>query len=158
MLRNLGVLALFVLLPLAVGFASGMSTVEGVRTWYQEIAKPAWTPPDGVFGPVWTALYISMGIAAYLAWRRGPAGPSRRRALTLFVLQLVLNGLWSVLFFGLRSPGLAFAEILVLLALIALTVRAFYARARPAGWLMTPYLAWVAFAAVLNFTIWRMNP
>ncbi|MDX1644947.1 MAG: TspO/MBR family protein [Thermoanaerobaculia bacterium] len=154
---RLGLLALFVSGPLVVGFLSGSATARGVGTWYRELAKPAWTPPDWLFGPVWTILYVLMGVAAYLAWSRGPAGRERRRAMGLFAAQLALNGLWSVLFFGLQSPGLALVEILLLLVLIGATARAFYQRSLLAGRLFVPYSIWVGFAAMLNFAIWQMN-
>lgn len=123
--------------------------------WYATLRKPAWNPPSWVFGPVWTTLYILMGVAAWLVWDRHRR--AARAALTLFVVQLVFNAAWSWLFFGLRSPGLAFAEIVVLWALILATTIAFW-RLRPtAGALLLPYLAWVTFAAVLNATLWQLN-
>jgi benzodiazapine receptor len=156
--RDWGMLGLCILAPLAIGFVSGMSTADGVRTWYQDIAKPSFNPPDWVFGPVWTTLYVSMGVAAFLVWRSGADRPTGRSALAWFAAQLIANGLWSIIFFGLRNPGLAFAEILVLLAMIVVTTRLFWARSRTAGALMLPYLAWVSFASVLNLSIWRLNP
>ena len=155
--RRWGALALFVLAPLAVGFVSGMSTADGVRTWYQDIAKPSFNPPDRVFGPVWTTLYISMGVAAFLVWRSGPGQSEVRRALAWFVAQLIANGAWSLIFFGMRNPGLAFVEIVVLLGMIIVTTRLFWLRSRVAGALMLPYVAWVSFATILNFSIWRLN-
>jgi tryptophan-rich sensory protein len=124
--------------------------------WYDSLVKPAWTPPGVVFGPVWTVLYILMGAAAWLVWRRaGFSGATF--PLSLFIAQLVLNTLWSYLFFGLKNPGLAFVEIVVLWAAI-LTVLAGFWRVRPlAGVLLVPYLAWVTFAAGLNLQIWRLN-
>ncbi|MDX1393462.1 MAG: TspO/MBR family protein [Gemmatimonadota bacterium] len=155
--RNWGALALFVLAPLAVGFVSGTSTADGVRTWYQEIARPSFTPPDRVFGPVWTALYITMGVAAFLVWRTGPAQSGVRLAIAWFAAQLIANGAWSLIFFGMRNPGLAFVEIVVLLGMIIVTTRLFWLRSRVAGALMLPYVAWVSFATILNFSIWRLN-
>lgn len=143
--------------PLLVGALSGMATVEGVETWYRTIEKPPFTPPDAVFGPVWTALYLAMGVAAFLVWRSDGDRTAVRSALWLFGVQLVANGSWSILFFGMRSPGLAFLEILVLLALIAATIVRFAGLSRAAARLMAPYLAWVLFAAVLNLSIWRLN-
>jgi translocator protein len=125
--------------------------------WYQALAKPAWNPPSWVFGPVWTALYAMMGVAAWMVWReRGFAGA--RLALGLFLAQLGLNALWSWLFFGLRRPGLALAEIVALWLLIAATIAAFRPVRRAAALLLAPYLAWVTFAAALNYTLWRLNP
>lgn len=124
--------------------------------WYAQLDKPPWNPPGWVFGPVWTVLYVLMGIAAWLVWKeRGFAGAPI--ALGLFLLQLLLNVAWTGIFFGLEEPGLAFGEILVLWALILATLIAFW-RVRPAaGALLVPYVAWVSFAAVLNYTLWRMN-
>jgi tryptophan-rich sensory protein len=124
--------------------------------WYAQIAKPSWTPPGYLFGPVWSALYLSMGVAAWLVWKR--AGLSGARlALTLFVVQLVLNGIWSWLFFGMQRPGLAFADILVLWSMIFATMLTFWRVSSTAGILFLPYLAWVTFAALLNYSIWQLN-
>lgn len=124
--------------------------------WYTQLQKPSWTPPGYLFGPVWSALYLSMGIAAWLVWQRVGI-PGGRRALILFVGQLVLNGLWSWLFFGLHQPGLAFAEILVLWGTILATMLAFWRVSSTAGILFVPYLIWVSFAAILNFSLWQLN-
>jgi len=124
--------------------------------WYAELAKPTWNPPSWVFGPVWTALYIMMAVAAWLVWREG-GWKAQRGPLTLYLVQWALNALWTPLFFGLQRPGPAFAEILVLLIAIVMTVMAFWRVRRAAGWLLLRYAAWATFATVLNFTIWRMN-
>jgi translocator protein len=124
--------------------------------WYAQIQKPSWTPPGYLFGPVWSILYLSMGVAAWLVWRR--AGFSGARlALTLFVVQLTLNGMWSWIFFGMQRPGLAFAEILVLWSTILMTMIAFWRVNSISGVLFIPYLAWVSFAALLNYSIWQLN-
>jgi benzodiazapine receptor len=124
--------------------------------WYAQLQKPSWTPPGYLFGPVWSVLYLSMGVAAWLVWRR--AGFSGARlALTLFVVQLVLNGMWSWIFFGMQRPGLAFAEILVLWLMILATMLAFWRVSSTAGMLFLPYLAWVSFATFLNYSIWQLN-
>lgn len=125
--------------------------------FYASLAQPDWAPPASVFGPVWTALYALMAIAAWLAWREG--GFARNRAaLTLFVVQLVVNALWSWLFFAWHRGALAFVDIVLLWVLIVATIAASW-RIRPlAGALLLPYLAWVSFAAALNFAVWRMNP
>jgi benzodiazapine receptor len=143
--------------PLLVGGLSGLATARSVTTWYPTLAKPPFNPPAWVFGPAWTLLYLMMGVALYLVWREGWQRPDVRAAMLLFAAQLVLNGLWSVLFFGLRSPALAFAEILVLWAAIGATAAAFRSIAPAAALLMLPYLAWVSFAAVLNGSIWWLN-
>ena len=124
--------------------------------WYQNLQQPSFTPPDWLFGPVWTVLYVCMGLAAWFVWReRVTAHVSV--ALTLFVLQLLLNAAWPPIFFGCRNPGLAFAEIVALWIAIVATVSSFFRISAPAGWLMVPYLVWVTFAAGLNGFIWRMN-
>ncbi len=134
----------------ALGFAANSGG------WYSTLSKPAWNPPAWLFGPVWTFLYAAMAVAAWLVWRRG-GWCAQRRPLVLFLVQLALNALWTPLFFGLHRPDLAFAEIVLLWLAIVATVRAF-ARVRPAAaWLLAPYLAWVSFASVLNFAIWRLN-
>jgi len=144
----------------AVCFAAagigGIFTAPSVRTWYQEIAKPPWTPPEWVFGPVWTVLYALMGISLWLVWRSG-GWSNARVAIALFGAQLLLNAAWSMIFFGARSPGLAFAEILLLLCAILATMVAFWPHSRLACVLLAPYAAWSSFAAYLNLTIWRMN-
>lgn len=124
--------------------------------WYAELNKPSWNPPSWVFGPAWTLLYFLMATAAWLVWREG-GWKTQRLALGLFLGQWVLNALWTPLFFGMHLMGLAFAEIVLLWIMIALTLGAFWKVKPAAGVLMLPYLAWVTFASTLNFTIWRMN-
>ena len=124
--------------------------------WYAQLKKPAWNPPGWIFGPVWTALYTMMAVAAWLVWRRG-GWAVQRKALAWFLVQLVLNALWSPLFFGWKNPDLAFAEIVLLWVAIFGTLLAFWKAHRAAGALLLPYLAWVSFAAVLNFTLWQLN-
>jgi translocator protein len=148
------VLAGFVLLCLVTGFIGGAATSSAIADWYRGIAKPSWTPPDGVFAPVWTALYIMMAVAAWRVWL---TGDRVKPALALFFVQLALNLGWSLVFFGLRAPGLALIEIGFLWLAIAATMLAFFGRDSWAGLLFVPYLAWVSFAAALNFAIWRMN-
>ena len=132
-------------------------TGPAVSTWYQEIRKPAFSPPQWLFGPVWTALYAMMAVAVWLVWKKGDAA-GRNAALALFGAQLALNAAWSPIFFGLRSFGGAFADIVALWLAIVATLVAFLRVSAPAGLLLVPYLAWVSFAAVLNFGIWRLNP
>jgi benzodiazapine receptor len=127
------------------------------KSFYSQLAQPNWAPPPGIFGPVWTALYALMGIAAWLVWRSGGFRPNKQ-ALTLFLLQLALNALWSWLFFAWHSGVLALADILVLWILIVATLVSFW-RVRPiAGVLLFPYLLWVSFAFALNFSLWQLNP
>lgn len=145
---------------LAVAFAAaGVGAVASVQaaSFYSQLVRPDWAPPPGVFGPVWSALYALMGISAWLVWREPKEG-GHPRALTLFVVQLAVNALWSWLFFGWHLGAAAFADVLLLLALIAATIAAFW-RVRPlAGMLLLPYLAWVAFASALTWSVWQRNP
>jgi benzodiazapine receptor len=148
------VLAGLLLLCLGVGSLGGFASASSIDDWYRTLAKPSWNPPDWVFGPVWTVLYIMVAIAAWLVWKtRDRIGP----ATVLFFVQLVLNLAWSFLFFGARSPGLALVEIVFLWLSVLFTMLAFFGRQTTAGWLFVPYLAWVSFAAILNFAIWSMN-
>ncbi len=148
------VLAGLMLLCLAVGSIGGFASASSVDSWYRTLAKPGWNPPDWLFGPVWTVLYIMMAIAAWLVWKtKDRIGP----AMTLFFAQLALNLAWSFLFFGARSPGLALIEIVFLWLSVLLTMLSFFGRSTAAGLLFVRYLAWVSFAAVLNLAIWMMN-
>ena len=141
----------------AVAGTIGAIASLGAPEFYASLTRPSWAPPAGVFGPVWTFLYMAMGVAAWLVWRE--RGWSRARgALGLFVLQLGFNTLWSWLFFGWHWGALAFADILVLLALIVATIIAFGRIRRLAAWLLAPYLAWVTFATLLNYSVWQLNP
>lgn len=146
---------LIVLCFAAAGIGAAVTSTS-VGGWYQALAKPAWTPPDWIFGPVWTALYLLMAHSAWLLCRRWPIR-SLAAELGLFGGQLLLNVCWSVVFFGMRSPGLAFAVIVVLWLSIAATALSFSDKSRIAAMMFAPYLAWTSFAALLNFAIWRMN-
>jgi len=148
------VLGGLVLLCLAVGGIGGAASSAAIDGWYRMIAKPSWTPPDWVFGPVWTVLYIMMAVAAWLVWK---TGDRVRPAMVLFFLQLALNLAWTFLFFNAQSPGLALVEIVFLWLSVAATMLAFFGRHVTAGWLFVPYLAWVSFAGILNAAIWMMN-
>ena len=141
---------------LAAGGLGAIATTPEIDAWYQTIEKPSWNPPSFVFGPVWTILYVLMAIAAWLVWQRDGFAKAKV-PLTLFAIQLLLNVAWSWIFFHFHQPGWAFVEILVLWLAIVATMVAFFKKTALAGWLMGPYLAWVSFAAVLNFTIWRLN-
>jgi translocator protein len=124
--------------------------------WYVQLEKPSWTPPGYLFGPVWTFLYLSMGVAAWLVWKRAGFAAANV-ALILFIIQLILNGIWSWLFFGLHRPDLALVDIIMLWFLILATGIAFWSQGVFAGLLMVPYYLWVSFASVLNFFIWKLN-
>jgi benzodiazapine receptor len=141
----------------AAGLLGALATTPSIGGWYTGLAKPSFSPPNWIFGPVWTTLYLLMGVALFLVWRLGGKTPGVKTALALFAVQLALNTLWSVLFFGLHRPALAFFEIMVLWVLILLTMLKFFSLSRPAGWLLFPYLLWVSFASVLNFFLWRLN-
>jgi translocator protein len=148
------VLAGFIILCLGVGGVSGVLTASAVVDWFPTLNKPFFNPPSWIFAPVWTTLYIMMAVAAWRVWL---TGPSSKPALNLFFIQLVLNFLWSLFFFGLHSPALALIDIIAMWIMIVLTTRAFFKIARPAGWLFVPYLAWVSFATILNASIWWLN-
>lgn len=142
---------------LLIGALSGFATQSSVNTWYPDLAKPAFTPPNWLFAPVWTLLYLLMGIAAGLVWARGLHHSWVKTALYYFGFQLLVNGSWSLVFFGLQNPSVALGVIVVLLVLIALTIRSFRVVSRPAAWLMVPYLLWVLFASLLNLRIVQLN-
>ncbi len=153
--RIRSVLALAGWLALCFGAATfGALFMPG--EWYAQLRKPSWNPPSWLFGPVWTALYFMMASAAWLVWRRGGFA-ANLRPLSLFLAQLVFNALWSWLFFGLKNPALAFVDIVCLWLGILMTLLSFWSVHRTAALLLVPYLAWVSFAAVLNWTLWQMN-
>ena len=131
---------------------AGMFSLPGV--WYVALDKPSWNPPPWIFGPVWTALYLTMAVAAWLVWRR----LGWCRALCIYLAQLLLNAAWTPVFFGAREIGWAFGVIIALWVAILFTVVTFLRVSKAAGWMLVPYLTWVSFAAFLNFTLWRMNP
>ncbi|MBL8658681.1 MAG: tryptophan-rich sensory protein [Rhodospirillales bacterium] len=150
-----GLLA-FLTVCFAVAGVGGAVTAGSVDTWYRTLDKASFTPPDWVFGPAWSILYAAMAVAAWRIWRR--TGLARgRTALTLFAIQLLLNGLWSILFFGAHRPGAALADIVLLWFAILATTLAFWRIDRVAGVLFLPYLLWVGYAAVLNLAIWLRN-
>ena len=140
----------------AAGGIGGLATTQGLDAWYETLDKPTWNPPNWVFAPVWTTLYGLMGTAVWLVWRGG-VWNEVKSAVVLFTVQLVLNGLWSILFFGLQNPGGALIEIVALWLAIVATTMLFFRSSMIAGGLMMPYLLWVSFASFLNFTIWNLN-
>ena len=149
-------LIFLVLVCFAVAGIGSTTTMPSIADWYAGLRKPAWTPPSWLFGPVWTVLYLSMAVAAWLVWRRfgfsGAAVP-----LAVFGLQLGLNLAWSLIFFGWNNIGLALVDIVLLWLAIVATIFSFRHVSVLAGWLLVPYLIWVTFAAALNFSIWSMN-
>lgn len=153
--QALGLLA-WLALSLLAGGLGAVASVDAA-SFYAQLNQPAWAPPAGVFGPVWSVLYVLMAIAAWLVWREAGT-PARGMALGVFVLQLAVNALWSWLFFAWHLGAWAFADVLLLLALIGVTI-VLFRRVRPlAAWLLLPYLAWVAFASALTWSVWRANP
>ena len=159
--RNWWALLGWITLAALAGAIGGIAS-RNAAAFYGALAKPTWAPPGWLFGPVWSALYVLMGVAAWLVWRAQPATSaeraSRRRGLTLFVGQLGLNALWTWLFFAWRRGGLAFAEIVVLAVLVAATAALFWRVRRLAGALLLPYLGWVLFATALTWAVWQRNP
>ena len=149
------ILALSGWLLLCFGAAS-LGALFGPGEWYASLQKPSWNPPGWIFGPVWSALYVMMAVAAWFVWQRGGFS-NQRQPLVIFLVQLALNAGWTPLFFGLHSPGLAFAEIVLLWLAIAATMVVFRPVSRTAMLLLVPYLAWVSFAAALNFALWKLN-
>lgn len=149
-------LVVFVAICFSAGFIGSFFTAASLSDWYASLNKPLFNPPNWVFAPVWSTLYLLIGISGWLVWRR--RGENRvALVLSLFSLQLLLNAFWSVIFFGLREPGWAALEIVLLWAAIALYAVAAWRVSKAASLLMLPYLAWVGFAAVLNFSIWLLN-
>ena len=146
----------FVALCEGAGVIGSLFTAPASGGWYAVLAKPNIAPPNWVFAPVWTTLFALMGVAAFLVWRKRKTVGSKS-ASGLFVLQLALNVLWSIVFFGLHNPGGALAEIICLWLAIAATIAAFAQISKSAAWLMAPYLAWVSFAAYLNYLLWVLN-
>jgi len=140
------------------GIIGSIFTGRSLSTWYAALRKPAFSPPNSLFAPVWTTLFLLMGIAAYLVWVKDGSNPKVRLALGTFLVQLILNIFWSYLFFGLQNPLAAFIEIIFLWLAILATIVVFWRVSRTAAWLLVPYLLWVSFAAVLNFSIVQLNP
>jgi len=148
-------LTLSIILCLSAGFLGSFFTITSVGSWYSEINKPFFNPPNWIFGPVWTTLYILMGISLYLIWTN--KNKKKETAIKLFFTQLILNSLWSILFFGLQSPLLAFIEIIILWVAILLTIMKFHKISKTSAYLLVPYLLWVSFASILNLSIYLLN-
>ena len=146
-----------ILIPFLVGGIAGFFTTAGVNGWYAVANKPFFNPPNWLFAPVWTALYIMMGIALYLVWKTETTNAVKQTALILFGVQLALNFLWSFIFFYAKQPGWAFADIIAMWIVILLTIIWFGKISTTAAWLLVPYIFWVSFASLLNFYIWKHN-
>lgn len=154
-LKSLLVLLGLVLVSLSAGFLGTIFTISNIPSWYAGLNKPFFTPPNYLFGPVWTFLYFSMGLAAWLAWLKKV--PAVKSALTLFFIQLALNAIWTPLFFGLHWLLIAYIEIIVLWIFIIWTMIRFWRLDRTAGMLLVPYLLWVSYASFLNLALWWLN-
>jgi tryptophan-rich sensory protein len=150
-------LVISIAIPLAAGAVSGFFTTPEIATWYQTIRKPEWQPPNWLFGPVWTTLYVMMGIAFYLIWKSDADPTKKRLAIILWSIQLVLNFFWSFVFFKQHQIDWALGEIAVLWLFILLTILAFTRISKAAAWLLVPYISWVSFASILTYTIYRLN-
>ena len=158
MKKRIVYIAISVAVCLLIGFLSSIATQSSVNDWYVTLNKPGFTPPNALFAPVWTTLYILMGISAGIVWSKGYHHIWVKTALYHFVFQLLFNALWSIVFFGLKNPLLGLVVILILLTLIMLTIRWFRVISKSAALLLVPYLLWVAFASALNYKIWELNP
>ncbi len=161
-INNIFKLVLTVGVSLLAGFVGSIFTTPHIPTWYAGLVKPALNPPAWIFGPVWTTLYILMGVAAFLVWSSYAKATEDKKkgirvALILFGIQLVLNTFWSIIFFGIHSPGGALIEIVFLWLAILATIIAFAKISKPAARLLVPYILWVSFAAYLNYSIWILN-
>ena len=154
--KRIVMLLLFIFVCQLAGAVGSLFTSPAIGTWYATINKPCFTPPNWLFAPVWVTLFTLIGISAFLVWEKG-GDSERSKAMAIFVIQLILNALWSIFFFGLRAPGAAFAEIIVLWIVIAIMMVKFNRVDTRAAWLLTPYIFWVTVAAALNYGIWILN-
>ena len=147
-----------VLIPVGIGAISGLFTASNVKTWFVTVAKPSFNPPGWLFAPVWTTLYIMMGIAFFLVWKNETIQKSiKQKAIILFAIQMVLNFLWSFIFFQQHEIGWALVDIILLWIFILLSIFSFAPISKTAAWLLVPYISWVSFATILNFAIWQLN-
>jgi benzodiazapine receptor len=140
------------------GLLGSLVTTPAIPTWYETLNKPFFTPPKWIFGPVWTGLYILMGISLFMVWQKRADYPRPKMALVFFFVQLILNALWSIAFFGLRSPLLGLIDIVLLWIAILLTIKSFFKILKMAALLLLPYILWVSFAVLLNSSLWILNP
>jgi tryptophan-rich sensory protein len=150
-------LAACVIICVLPGFVGAMINVKAIPAWYAFIERPSFAPPNWVFAPVWTALYVMMGVSLFLVWRRGTETPGVKDALKIFVVQLILNGIWTPVFFGLRSPLAGLFIIVLMWIAILITIIKFFPISRTAAVLLIPYLAWVSFATALNVGFYWLN-
>jgi tryptophan-rich sensory protein len=155
--KQLTYIAISVTVCLTIGFLSSFATQSSVNDWYLELNKPSFNPPNWIFAPVWTVLYIMMGVAAGIVWAKGFYHIWVKTALYHFGIQLLFNALWSIIFFGFKNPFAALLVILALLVLIIFTIKWFKVVSNTAALLLIPYLLWVCFATALNYKIWELN-
>ncbi len=155
-MKNIGKLVVSLALPFAAGAIGSYFTIPAIASWYQTLNKPSFSPPNFLFGPVWTVLYVLMGVSFYLAWISSRV-KNKKAGIKLFLIQLFLNASWSIVFFGLKNPVLAFINIIALWIAIFLTIRAFSIISKTAGYLLYPYIVWVSFATALNLAIVLLN-
>ena len=156
-MKKAGKLMCSVCLCLLTGFLGSFATMDSVKAWYVNLSRPSFTPPDWAFGVVWPILYVMMGVSAFLIWGKGLDKREVRTAMGLFILQLVLNGLWTPIFFGLHMIGFALVDIVLLWAAILITILAFRRISKTAAYLLVPYILWVSFAVALNGALWLLN-
>jgi len=156
-IKEIPLFLLAIVLPQIAGFIGAFFTVRAIPEWYALLVKPNLAPPNWVFAPVWTTLYLLMGAALFLVWRRVGSDVRARSAVVVFLIQLALNALWSFLFFGLRSPSLGFLGIAFLWVSIVLSMYFFARVSKASFWLLAPYLLWTTFAGYLNYMIWMLN-
>lgn len=154
---NIKKLILSILICEGAGIVGSIFTIPAIGNWYTTLVRPSFAPPNWIFGPVWTLLFLMMGISFYFVWNKDFKTEQARKALYFFVIQLTLNILWSVLFFGLNSPYYALLEIVLLWGSIILTIENFYSISRKAALLLAPYILWVSFAGILNLFFWQLN-
>ena len=150
-------LIISLLIPLAIGGIAGFFSSGAIKGWYTQIVKPVFNPPNWIFGPMWTLLYILMGIACYLIWVSNADKKTKTTALGIYAIQLLLNFMWSFLFFYFHNPAFALIDIVLMIVAISATIYYFSKISKNAAWLLFPYLLWVMFATALNFEIWRLN-
>ncbi|MBW3022657.1 tryptophan-rich sensory protein [Candidatus Woesearchaeota archaeon] len=155
--KNIIMLVISLAVCQLAGFIGSIFNVSSIPTWYETLNKPSFNPPNWIFAPVWTTLFVLMGISLYLVWSKGLKKKGVKSAVYVFGGQLALNTLWSILFFGLRSPTLAFVEIIILWLAILWTIIKFYKISKTAAYLLIPYIAWVSFAVLLNFVFVLLN-
>ena len=156
-IRTFVKLVIAIVVTQLAGIIGSLFTFSAIPTWYATLTKPELNPPSWVFGPVWTTLYVLMGVSVFLIWQKGWERKDVKIAVSVYGVQLVLNALWSIVFFGMQSPGLALVNIALLFVSIVSTMILFYKISRPAMYLLVPYILWVSFASYLNYAIYALN-